>query len=66
MNREMGRKGEEEKGACTNDQGFQFLNASNLCHVQINYSGRNHNFYSSYIKDNIQGSVYRLHRLRLT
>ena len=43
MNRERGRKGEEEKGACRNGQSFQFPNAGNLCHVQINYSGHKHN-----------------------
>ena len=43
MNRERERKGEGEKGACRNDQGFRFPNAGNLCHVQINYSGRKHN-----------------------
>ena len=38
-----GGKGEEEKGACRNGQGFRFPNAANLCHVQINFSGRRHN-----------------------
>ena len=33
-----GGKREEKKGACTNVQGFQFPNASNLCHAQIDYS----------------------------
>ena len=43
MNREKGRKGEEEKGASRNGQGFRFPNAGNLCQVQINYSGRKNN-----------------------
>ena len=45
VNKERGRKGkeEEEKGACRNGQGFRFPNDSNLCHIQINCSGRKHN-----------------------
>ena len=33
----------EGKGACRNGQRFRFPNAGNLCHVQINYLGGNHN-----------------------
>ena len=40
-----GRKGKRKRkqGACRNGQGFRFPNDSNLCHVQINCSGRKHN-----------------------
>ena len=40
-----------EKRACRNDRGFRFPNAANLCHVQINYSGRKHNNNGKFLID---------------
>ena len=36
-------KGKRKKGACRNGKGFRFLNASNLCRIQINSGGVRHN-----------------------
>ena len=43
MNREIGRKKEEEKREPVGmAKVFRFPNAVNSCHVQLRYSGRKH------------------------